>query len=167
MRFFIAIFIVGLIAASPASACNLKDISFGDKTKHVVDQFDLDVLTIKKKGETAIPERGQKICSELQKDSLVEFIFMDNTLIQLKISNTNVNNNLRQHAKEWFGENDDSKRAQVTDSNSNMALWNKDSEKSVIYSSFLRGRENMEILEITSKNHQSLFNKMFEERDSD
>lgn len=160
MRVFTPFLIITLMLAGSSQACNLESMPFGSKTKQVVEKYNLDVLQIKNEGNFVIPERGRKVCPDLQKDALIEFMFIDDMLVQVKIDNKNINGELRAYVKNVFGRNDDNERKDVVDPKSDMALWNSSPSYAVVYSAHKRGRDDIEMLEITSKKYKWLFDKM-------
>lgn len=150
-------------ASGTALACDFKQVPFGITAKQTVDRYKLNVLDIRSEGEFIVPDHGQKLCLDLPKQSIAEFIFINNVFVQLRIDTENVSGELKTLATESLGKSDDHDRPQAANPKSDLALWNGNNDFSVIYSAFHRGRQDIEMLEITSKKHQRLFDAAVEE----
>lgn len=163
MRILIGILFTGLVIATPASACDLKNISFGDNIDRTVSKYKLEVMQVvesNKEGEFILSEMGKVVCDDLPEQSLMEFIFIDDVLVKISINNPNTSEELLKYAKEAFGENDDIDRKKASNGKTSIALWNKESRQSAIYSTHIQEKQGaIENLSISSKMHGALFEK--------
>jgi hypothetical protein len=168
MRIFITILLISLVTAAPAGACDLKNLFFGASAKQIIDQYKLVVEDVEKDGEFFITEMGKVVCDELPEQSMMEFTFIDNSLVKLKIDNKNSSAELLAYGQKEFGESDDKDRKKNSNGKVSVALWNAGEKMSIVYSTHKNARgEISEGLDISSKMHSALFEKIVEQRSKD
>jgi len=153
-----------LSSLTVANACDLKSITFGSNTETIIKRFNIDTLDINITGEAMVSSSGENICNNLPEDSIAEFVFIDNQLVEIKLHNENKSQELLMFALKQFGENDDKDRSKNRYQQTTIALWNKDKDYSAIYSLSIDDNSQTELLNMSSKNHNVLFEKIAKER---
>ncbi len=163
MRVLLLAFTALVTSATAASACDLKNMMFGSNTANIIDKYKIDTLEVQKDGEFVLADSAAAICPEMPENALVEFMFVDDVLVRVNITNHGKNEALLEYAKSVLGESDDKKRKKDKNNKTNMALWASDKSRSVIYSANDVNGEREEILNVTSMLHKPLFDKVSEQ----
>lgn len=171
MRFLVITLLLSFFTFVDASACDLKKIPFGSSIDRVVNLYKLDypeILDVDKQGEFMTSEMGKVVCDELPEKAIMEFAFIDNVFVKIKIYNPDTSEALLQYAKKTFGENDDKNRKKSSDGKTSIALWNGDALYNVLYSTRTKDSGGViESIDISSKMHSGLFAKIDEQRGKD
>lgn len=154
-----------VLVSSPAGACDFKKLFFGASASQIIDQYNLnslemDLQEMPKKGEFTVREMGSVVCNNLPENSFIKFIFIDDTLVKVKIINQSNSQNLLSTLKDVFGENDDSEREKSADGKTKIAMW--DAKKMSVLYSFDKDSKGsyQENANISSKAHDALFQKI-------
>ena len=150
--------------ATLANACDLNRIIFGSSTSAIIDQYKFEVLGVDTTGETILADHGPVLCKKYPEKSFVEFMFIDDQLVEVKITNPSSTQELLEFTLKSLGENDDKDRSKNKDGKISMALWNKDKQFAAIYTLAKGSDHDVELLNISSKNHKGLFEKIAKQR---
>lgn len=158
-RLIILLFLA-LFAAKPAHACSvLNALPFGESIAVVANEYNLNKIDTSILGHAIIETRSSNICKGLPEDAEVEFVFIDDNFVQLRITSHESTGEIFPIAESTLGvvvakpEEPDIKAWNFQYS------WSKPGW-SAAYSSHPDGGKNMEFLEISSANHQSFFTKL-------
>lgn len=162
----IAASVITIASSAYAGECDLTQPFFGSNSEQIISSYKLEpadpeLAKPEKTGEFVISEMGKIVCDELPDESVMEFTFIDDNFVKIKIYTPNKSEELLQYAKKTFGENDDKDREKSANGMTNMALWGKNDKWSALYSNYKNGRGDLfESLDISSKLHQKLFEKI-------
>ncbi len=104
----------------------------------------------------------------MPEQAIVEIVFIDNKFVQLRIINPKNKDDtkwdLRDYAKNIFGNPDNMNADQKiwgTKDSDKLGLWvDKNNKYNVIYASYIEGKNSREKLEVTSSQHDALFEKI-------
>ncbi|MDA0782833.1 MAG: hypothetical protein PQ612_10080 [Rickettsiales bacterium] len=170
MRKIFILVSLSVFVTKPALACDLKNVLFGTSASHVVDQYDFNPLEteigeVPKKGEFSIREFGNVVCKNLPDGSFIEFSFIDDSLVKVKIENNSRSQPVLDELKKIFGESDDKDRKKSPDGKTKVAMWDIGEKMSVLY---MLGNDpkggTVESVDISSKMHHALFQDIVEQK---
>lgn len=139
-----------------ASACDMKQIPFGESIDTVALKYGLDTLGADPTKQSEIADRGTQFCSTLPGNSIAVFTFLYNQLVQVEIEVRDSKDVLLSFIKESY-----SMPEQNEDSPKNTLIFDPaNPSQSIIYKTqfYEEGKEE-EILSITSKRYEGLFKK--------
>ena len=154
--------IVMVLAANPSYAnnCDLTKLDFGINQQQLKTGFGFDALDIATTGEANMVSGASEICNDLPETAVVEFTLIDNTFVQMLIKNKNTVGSLFDYATKIFGDMDNKEkdtRKIKPGEKVKLGLWTKDSNYSVVYTSYTKDKDQFEKLAITSNNYKQLF----------
>lgn len=160
MKIFLSFLSLFFLSASFAGACGFDKPAFGSTTEQIISKYKFDLLEVKTEGEEILAEHGKVICDTLPEESMLEFTFIDDSLVKIHIQTPNKSEELLKYSQATFGESDDKDRSKSANNLTSLALWGNKEKYSVIYSS----NPKLEKLDISSKNHKNLFDKISKQR---
>ena len=173
MRNIFILVSLSVFVTKPALACDFKNLLFGTSASHVVDRYDFNPLETEidqmpKKGEFSIREFGNVVCKNLPEGSFVEFTFIDDSLVKVKIENESSSQPVLDELKNIFGASDDKDRKKSSDGKTMIAMWDVGEKMSVLY---MLGNDpkggTVESVDISSKTHHSLFQGVVEQKNKE
>ena len=173
MRNIFILISLSVFVTKPALACDFKNLLFGTSASHVVDQYDFNPLETEigempEKGQFSIREFGNVVCKNLPEGSFIEFTFIDDSLVKVKIENNSSSQPVLDELKNIFGENDDKDRKKSPEGKTKVAMWDIGEKMSVLYmlGKDFKGR-TVESADISSKMHHSLFQGVVEQKNKE
>lgn len=152
-----------LLTTNNAFACDIRNFAFGEDTADIVEQFDLDPLFDRGARRVEIATRGGA-CPGLPNNTEMKFVFLYNTFVQVVLERLNSKQALLDHAEKYLSAAPRPNEAHP-DSQTFQHIWGHNNHYLVMYSTYQRGTTPMEYLEITSRNHEDLFEKAHAEEE--
>lgn len=159
LRSLIAISLLFLNAAhSKADNCDFNNLKFGSGQEQIKKDFGFESPDVAMEGEAKMTIGAPDVCGDLPETSVLEFMVIDDKFVQLHIVNRSSGNKLLTFATKLFGERDNSEKDPRKVNNTvKRGLWTKDTDYSVIYTTYNAGGHDFESLVINANNYKSLF----------
>lgn len=163
MRFLLG-FISLIFLPFASFACDLSKIAFGSNIEQTSNKYNLpEMLGADTEGEYILAEHGKVACDSLPESSMMEFVFIDNVLVEVRVNNVSDKKTqpLLDIAKKNMGDSDDNSRKKNSEGKVSVALWNDKASMIAVYSNHSKSKnEDKEFLGLTSKMHKKLFEKI-------
>ncbi len=139
-----------------AYACDLKQIPFGQNLTEIIKYYKINssvnahIEQLKSLHNGSFKLRGRDFCQKLSLSNIAEMIINDDKLKQIKIKKINSiePNSLYKLAVETFGKQNNRSNLSQNDPDHFRIYWIADN-KLVTYITYLQGKEEFELLDIT------------------
>lgn len=162
---------LAVLTGANAYACGLDDVKFGGSMDAVAKIYNITTKPGMTSGEAHLETTGKRLCSEFPDDTFIDFVFIDNQFVQIKIETPNIDGSLKKIAEKYFGDGDGKSKAKkegkpVEDSKANKKdktnhdIWASDKNKIIMYSAYNENGKDVEFIGITSRKHKTLFNNI-------
>ena len=159
-----ATLLVAVAVITPvATACEVGRFFFGSEVDTIREQLEIGTTTLKSENRQILTVTGREACrwNAAFSDVRVEFTFLFDTLVNLRLSRPATTPFLYQWAIARFGPFD--LPTSGAGDPLNRQLFRDDSEILVFYSMRPLGSGSEEVVEISSPRHARLFRKYFQE----